>query len=53
VLCHRTMPKTDDLRKDEPDPVARLSPGPQLSKDCVIDALLRVEEALEVAVVSH
>lgn len=48
-----TVPKTGDLRKDKPDPVAGLSPGPQLIKDCVIDALLRVEKALEIVNVGH
>jgi hypothetical protein len=42
------MTKPGDLWKNKPDPVARLSPGPQLiSKDLVIDALLRVEKESE------
>jgi hypothetical protein len=45
--------KTGDLRKDKPDPVTGLSPCPQLSKDRVIDALLRVEKAVEVVNVVH
>ena len=45
--------KTGDLRKDEPDPVAGLSPGPQLIKDCVVDGLLGGEEAVEVVAVGH
>jgi len=53
LLRHAAVTETGDLRKDKPDPVAGLSPGPQLIKDCGIDALLRVEKALEIAVVSH
>jgi hypothetical protein len=45
--------KTGDLWKDELDPVAGLSPGPQFSEDCVVDALLRVEKALEIISVAH
>jgi hypothetical protein len=45
-LGYGTMPKTSNLRKDEPDPVAGLSPGAKLSEDCVVDGPLRVEEAV-------
>jgi hypothetical protein len=45
--------KTGDLGKVKPDPMAGLSPGSQLIKDCVIDALLRVEEAVEIVGVAH
>jgi hypothetical protein len=47
------MTKTGDLRKDKPDSVTGLSPGPQLSDDRVIDALLCIEKAVEVVVVAH
>ncbi len=47
------MTKIGDLRKDEPDPMGRLSAGAKLSEDCAVDALLRVEEAVEVVFISH
>ena len=47
------MTKTGDLRKDKPDPMTGLSPGPQLSNDCVIHAFLGVEEAVEIVNGSH
>ena len=50
---YSTVTKTCDLGKDEPDPVTGLSPGPQLIEDCVIEALLRGEKALEIVIVSH
>ena len=53
LLRHRTVSKPGDLRKDEPDPVAGLSSGSQLSKDCVVDGRLRVEEAVEIVSVAH
>ena len=53
LLCHSTVTKASDLRKDEPDPVAGLSPSPELSNDCVIDVLLRVEKALEIVADAH
>lgn len=53
LLCHRAVAKTGDLRKDEPDPVAGLPPSAKLSEDCVVDPLLRAEEALEVIDVRH
>jgi len=53
LLRHASLTKTGELRKDKPDPVPRLSPGSQLSKDCVIDALLRVEKAVEIILISH
>jgi hypothetical protein len=45
--------KTGDLRKDKLDPVAGFSFGPQFGKDSVIDALLRVEEVLEIVRLNH
>lgn len=48
-----TVTKTGDLRKDKPNPVTGFSPGPQFSKDCVVDAFLRVEKAVEIVNVSH
>jgi hypothetical protein len=45
--------KTSNLWKDEPDPVAGLSSGSQLSENCLVDELLGVEKALEVVNVSH
>ena len=53
LLCHSTATKTFYLGKDEPDPVTSLSPGTQFIKDCVIDAFLRVEKAVEIIIVSH
>ena len=53
LLRHPTPTETGDLRKDEPDPVAGLSPGPQLIKDCVVDGLSGGEEAVEVVAVGH
>jgi|CXWL01.1.fsa_nt_gi hypothetical protein len=53
LLRHRTVSKSGDLWKDKPDSVTRLSPGSQLSKDCVIDALLRVEKAVELVSGAH
>jgi len=40
------VPKTGDLRKDKPDPVAGLSSGSEFGEDDVIDAFLRVEKAV-------
>jgi hypothetical protein len=45
--------KSGDLRKDKPDPVTGLSPGPQLSKDCVVGGCLGGEEAVEIVIVAH
>lgn len=53
LLRHCTVTKTGDLRKDEPDPVAGLSPGAKLSEDRVIDPLLGVEKAVEIVSVAH
>lgn len=53
LLCHRAVAKTGDLRKDEPDPVARLSSGSKLSEDGVVDGRLGGEKAVEVVNVSH
>ncbi len=53
LLRHATVTKPGDLGKDKPDPVSRLSSGPQFSEDCVIDALLGVEEAVEIVSVTH
>lgn len=53
LLRHRTVTKTSNLRKDEPDPVAGLSSGSQLSEDCVVGRRLGVEEALEVVSCGH
>lgn len=47
------MAKTGDLRKDEPDPVAGLSPGLEFSKDCVVGVHLGGEEAVEVVSEAH
>lgn len=53
LLCHAAVTKTGDLRKDEPDPMTRLSPGAKLSKDRVVAGRLGGEEAVEVASVAH
>ncbi len=53
LLCHRTMPETGDLWKDKPDPVTGLSAGSKLSEDCVVDGLLRGEEAVEIVNICH
>ena len=53
LLRRAAVTKTGNLRKDEPDPVAGLSSGSQLSKDCVVDGRLRVEEAVEIVSVAH
>ena len=50
---HFTVTKTGDLRKDEPDPMAGLSPGQEFSEDCVVDGLLGVEEAVEIVIIVH
>lgn len=47
------MSGVDDLTKDKRDPVAGLSPGSQLGKDCVVGVLLRVEEAVEVVNIGY
>lgn len=53
LLRRSTATKTGDLRKDKPHPVAGLSSGTEFCEDCVVDALLRVEKALEVVSVGH
>lgn len=53
LLRCATATKTGDLRKDKPDPVTGFLSGSQLSKDGVVDALLRVEKAVEIVNVSH
>ncbi len=53
LLRHGAVTKTGDLRKDKPDPMAGLSPGPQLIKDGGIDALLRVEKAVKIVLIGH
>jgi hypothetical protein len=53
LLGHCTVTKPGDLRKDEPDPVAGLSPGPEFSRDCVIDGLLGGEKAVGVVDIGH
>jgi hypothetical protein len=45
--------KTGELGKDKPDPVTRFSSGSKLIEDCLIDALLRVEKAVEIVIISH
>lgn len=53
MLHHATVAKTDNLRKDEPDPVAGLSSGPEFGKDCVAGGRLGGEEAVEIVSVPH
>ena len=53
LLRRSAATKASDLRKDKPDPMTGLSPGSELSEDCVIHALLRVEKAVEIVSVGH
>jgi hypothetical protein len=53
LLRHATATKPGDLRKDEPDPVTRLSPSTEFSEDCVVGGLLCVEKAVEIVNVGH
>ena len=53
LLRHATVTKIGDLRKEEPDPVAGLSPGAEFSEDCVIYALLGVKETVGVVDIGH
>lgn len=53
LLCHFTMTKTSDLRKNEPDPVTSLSPGSKFIEDCVVDGSLGGEEAVEIVCGAH
>lgn len=43
-----TASEAGELRKDEPHPVALLGAGAELGKDGFIDAVLGVDEALEI-----
>jgi glucokinase len=45
--------ETDELREDEPHPVAVLGAGTKLGKSGLVDALLGVEEALKIAGIAH
>ena len=53
LLCHVAVAKTGNLRKDKPDPVARLSPSSEFGEDYAIDALLCVEKAVEIVDIGH
>lgn len=53
MLCRRTVPKAGNLRKDEPDPVAGLSPSAEFGKDGVVGGSLGGEEAMEIIKVRH
>lgn len=53
LLRHAAVTKTGNLRKDEPDPVAGLSPGAKFSEDCGVGGYLGGEEAVEVKGVAH
>lgn len=53
MLCHWAAAKSVDLRKNEPHPMAALAPGTQLFTHGVVDRLLGIEEALQVAGTMH
>jgi hypothetical protein len=52
-LCRRTASEDAQLRKDEPDPVAAFGAGAQLGQHPVVDAVLSVDETLEIGRVVH
>ncbi len=47
------MTKPGDLGKDKPDPVSRLSSGPQLIEYGVVGGRLGGEETMEVVAITH
>jgi hypothetical protein len=53
ILRGRAEPKPTELRKDEPHPVALLRPADELGERGLINAVLGIDEALEIVGIAH
>jgi hypothetical protein len=49
--CHVAVPKSLDLRKDEPHPMRLFAPLAELTHDLRIDAALRIHKTLEIVAI--